>query len=107
MKPGRAIVASWALAVAWFVLAGALYSRLPDPVPTHWNLRGEADGFSPKPLGPFIIPLFLLVTCVVLPVLPRISPKDFGMPGPVYMPAAPTRTWWLSICAAANGPTSG
>jgi uncharacterized membrane protein len=79
MKPGRTIVASWALAVASFVLAGALYSRLPDPVPTHWNLAGEADGFSPKPLGPFIIPLFLLVTCVVLPVLPRISPKDFGM----------------------------
>jgi len=79
MKPGRAILASWALAVASFVLTVALYSRLPDPVPTHWNLRGEADGFSPKPLGPFTIPLLLLVSCVMLPVLPRISPKDFGM----------------------------
>src|SRR4051812_32389422 len=81
MKAGRAMVATWALVVASFVLAVASYSGMPDPVPTHWNLRGEADGFTPKPWGPFTMPLVLFGICGLLVVLPRLSPKGFGMEG--------------------------
>lgn len=35
-----------ALAVSAWV-----YPALPDVIPTHWNIKGEADGFGPKGLA--------------------------------------------------------
>jgi uncharacterized membrane protein len=40
-----------------FAVTAALYHRLPDPVPVHWDVTGTADGFAPKPWGPFLLPL--------------------------------------------------
>jgi len=79
MKPAPSTVASWTLVVAAFVVAAAFYGRLPDPVPTHWNWKGVADGFTPKPWGPFVLPLVILAMCASLSILPRISPKGFRM----------------------------
>jgi uncharacterized membrane protein len=31
-----------------FVITGAFYSKLPETIPTHWNIKGEADGFGPR-----------------------------------------------------------
>lgn len=51
-----------------------LYQRLPEQIPTHWNIRGEIDGwggkghlllFSALPLG-----LYLLMT-----IIPSIDPR--------------------------------
>ena len=53
---------SIALILAGFGLAGYLYPSLPDPVPTHFNLAGDADGFTPKPWGVFLLPLTMLGT---------------------------------------------
>jgi uncharacterized membrane protein len=66
-----------ALIVASFALTAALYSRLPAMVPTHWNARGQADGFTAKPLGAFLMPMVMLGTYLVLSVIPRISPRGF------------------------------
>ena len=42
-------------------LAGAvLWDRLPDSMPTHWNIAGEVDGWSSKPFAVFGMPLILL-----------------------------------------------
>lgn len=50
------------------------YSSLPDVVPTHWNIRGEVDGWGPKGTMFFLsaLPLgiYLLMT-----ILPAIDPK--------------------------------
>jgi uncharacterized membrane protein len=59
--------------VAWF------WSRLPDPYPTHWNWRGEADGFTPMPWGALLLPFVQIVMWVVLTVAPWLSPKKFGI----------------------------
>ena len=67
------------LAAAAFAVAVALYAQLPDPVPTHWNWRGVADGFTPKPWGAFILPLATLGTYLLLVAVPRISPRGFQM----------------------------
>ena len=43
------------------VLAGLiLWNRLPDPVPTHFNVYNEADGWSSKPFAVFVLPLVVL-----------------------------------------------
>ena len=37
-----------------------LWSALPDVLPTHWGMDGEADGSSSKGFAIFFLPLFLL-----------------------------------------------
>jgi uncharacterized membrane protein len=60
------------------VVAGAvLYPRLPDPVPTHFGLRAEPDGYTAKPLGVFLTPIAILALGLFFAALPRISPKQY------------------------------
>ena len=43
------------------ILAGViLWDQLPDPMPTHWNVAGEVDGWSSKPFAVFCLPLIML-----------------------------------------------
>jgi uncharacterized membrane protein len=69
MKVRTVDVFSIALVVLSILLPAVVYQRLPDPVPVHWNAAGAADGFAPKPWGPFLLPMvvaamYLLLTCV-------------------------------------------
>lgn len=42
-------------------LAGViLWNRLPEKMPTHWNMAGEIDGWSSKPFAVFGLPLIML-----------------------------------------------
>ena len=43
-----------------FVVAAALYDRLPDPVPIHFDWHGRADGWMRKPMGALLGPLMML-----------------------------------------------
>lgn len=59
------------LVVGSFGLSAALYSRLPDAMPTHFDLAGHADGFVAKPLGPFLVPLLGLVVYAITAAVVR------------------------------------
>ena len=61
------IAAMWAFALA-------VYPRLPDRVPTHWNLRGEADGWG-GPGAAFLFPAIATGTVLLMMLLPRIDPR--------------------------------
>ncbi len=39
-----------------------LWDRLPDPIPTHWGISGEADGFSSRKWAVFLPPFLMLLT---------------------------------------------
>lgn len=60
------------LAAAFSVWA---YPRLPDVVTTHWNFKGEPDGYSPRLLAAGFFPLLIAVFPLVFRFLPRIDPK--------------------------------
>lgn len=62
-----------------FAVAAWYYPSLPDSVPTHWNAAGEADGWTPKPWGAYLIPVIALGSILVLLVLPVISPRGFRL----------------------------
>lgn len=81
MSARRADLVSGLLIALAFAFAAWLYKGLPNPVPTHWNLAQQANGFTPKPWGAFLLPLITLGTYAVLRVLPAISPKGFRMEG--------------------------
>jgi uncharacterized membrane protein len=46
-----------------FVLVGTvgvtslLYERLPDPMPSHFEVSGSADGWMPRPIAAWLLPL--------------------------------------------------
>jgi uncharacterized membrane protein len=79
MKATRAQISSLVLIFIAFAAAAALYSRLPEAMPTHWDASGIADGFTPKPWGPFVLPLAMLGTFALLSVLPLISPRGYDI----------------------------
>lgn len=58
-------------------IAAYLYPSLPEQIPTHWNLAGEVDDYTPKPWGVLILPLAAVFVFVVMKLIPVISPKGF------------------------------
>lgn len=39
------------------VATAAVYDRLPDPMPTHYDLHGAPNGWMPRPIGAFLLPI--------------------------------------------------
>ena len=65
-----------ALFIAVTLLVSALvYERLPERVASHWNARGEVDGYTSRFVGAFMLPLVALGIWGLLRVLPRIDPR--------------------------------
>ncbi|MCW1891688.1 MAG: SdpI family protein [Candidatus Uhrbacteria bacterium] len=64
-----------AIVAGMFLFSIAIYNKLPDMVPTHWGLSGEADAFSPKAFGAFFAPVLGLAIAILFPVLQRMDPK--------------------------------
>jgi uncharacterized membrane protein len=60
--------------------AAYVYPSLPNTIPTHFNLKGEADGFGGKDsifLGPSIMGVVGLFTFFLLSNIKQIDPKKF------------------------------
>jgi uncharacterized membrane protein len=51
------------------------YPHLPPRVPTHWNFRGEVDGYSSRFAATFVLPLVMLGLAALFQVLPKIDPR--------------------------------
>lgn len=58
-----------------FGASAAVYSDLPDRVPSHWNLSGEVDGWMSREWGAFIMPLVLVGLMAMFHLLPKIDPR--------------------------------
>ena len=66
------------LALGICALAAWYGPGLPDPVPSHWNARGEVDGWTAKPWGVWLVPLISSVVTIVLLALPAVIPAKFN-----------------------------
>ena len=64
------VVAATALAAAVWA-----YPHLPPRVATHWNIRGEADGYSGRLVAAFVFPMAILGLAALVQILPKIDPK--------------------------------
>lgn len=69
------IVAAVALGAAVWA-----YPHLPPRVATHWNFRGEPDGYSGRFVAAFVMPLAILGVAALTHVLPKIDPKRANYP---------------------------
>jgi uncharacterized membrane protein len=57
-----------------YLFSAAVYSQLPERVPTHWGTDGP-DRWSSRPVGAFLLPTIALGTWLLLRWLPSIDPR--------------------------------
>lgn len=61
--------------IAAFAVSAYFYPMLPDKIPTHWNFKGEINGYSNKLSGALIMPIINLFMYVMFLFLPVLDPK--------------------------------
>ena len=64
------VIAAAALAVGVWA-----WPRLAPRVPTHWNVRGVPDGYSPRLFAVLLVPVVIVVLNGMFRALPRIDPR--------------------------------
>ena len=64
----------WMIVLANAAFSAAMYSRLPDPTPTHWNIHGQVDGWGPRWLAASLFPAILAGVMLLLVLLPKLGP---------------------------------
>ena len=64
----------WLLVIANAVFSAAMYPRLPDPAPMHWNIRGQVDGWGPPWLAAALFPACMVFVLGLLAILPKLGP---------------------------------
>lgn len=70
---------SWVslIIILMLVTAGFFYFSplMPGKIASHWNMFGQADGYSSKALGLFLFPGISAILAVILLLIPRMDPK--------------------------------
>ena len=89
------------------IIAGLiLWDKLPDLVPSHWNVNGEVDGWVSKPVFVFVIPLLMVALNLLASVATAVDPKNANNSGKplilVYavIPAFAIALSTVTYCAA-------
>ena len=70
----------WIIALALIAVSFAapawLYPGLPDRIPTHWDIRGEVDGYGGK-WTLFLMPAIMVPFLALFYFMPALSPRHF------------------------------
>ena len=56
-----------------FLVSICLYPKMPDRMATHWNAKGEVDGYMSKTFGVFLMPIVITVITVLFMLIPKID----------------------------------
>ena len=62
-----------------------LWSRLPDPMPSHFSSAGEADGFTSKAFVVFALPAAMLLVHIVCAAATLMDPKRKNIDGKPFL----------------------
>jgi uncharacterized membrane protein len=63
------------IVVAAIVASASVYRRLPETIPTHWDVNGQVNGWSSRAFGAWITPVLLLGLWALVRILPAIDPR--------------------------------
>ncbi len=76
----RLELVQWLLVAAMFVTAAAVWTKVPERIPIHWNLRGEVDGYGSRFTGLLLLPCVALGMYLLLVFIPRFDPGRANYP---------------------------
>src|SRR5262245_33144428 len=65
----------WLLVGLAFGFSAAMYPRLPEQIPTHWDVHGQVNDYTSRAWGVWLLPTVLLAFAIILPRLPEIDPR--------------------------------
>ena len=68
------VIAIVALVILLFAVSAFFYPQLPDKLASHWNAAGQADGYSSKFWGLFLLPIISIAFTLLLVLIPKIDP---------------------------------
>ena len=66
--PASIIAGAWLFSIA-------VYSRLPERVPVHWGISGDADRYGSRIEGAFLMPAIMVTLFVVMQWFPSRDPR--------------------------------
>lgn len=82
----------WVLFAALVVLVIWAYPRLPDPMPSHWNVHGQVDDYMAKATATFLFLTLIAGIYVGMLFLPLIDPRREN-----YAKFAGAYTWFRRV----------
>ncbi|HVA87695.1 MAG TPA: SdpI family protein [Candidatus Saccharimonadales bacterium] len=77
MNVRRYVLISLGLVAGMLLVSAWAWPQLPPgaQIPIHWNINGRANGFAPRELGLFFVPLLALVLTGLFAIVPRVEPR--------------------------------
>ena len=80
MKMNKKLLLLTSIVILFPILWGVtIWSQLPNQIPIHFNLVGQANNFQSKPLAVFGLPLFLLLVHLFVIFVTARDPKNRTM----------------------------
>jgi len=74
MKFNRFYFVIFLLILITFFTSFLLYNKMPSYMASHWNEKGEVNGYSSKLFGLFFMPSMLLGLFILFLLIPKIDP---------------------------------
>lgn len=82
IKKRKSLILLSSLIILIPMVIGLLFwNQLPDPMPMHWNIRGEVDGYGSRGMAVFFLPLFLLGMHWFCILMTSLDPKNKDISG--------------------------
>lgn len=72
MKKGE--IAVLGIILTSFIIGICFYPQVPERMASHWNVKGEVDGYMSRFWGSFFMPLVLIGIALLFLTIPRIDP---------------------------------
>jgi len=72
MKKSKIIIIG--IIILSFILGIYLYPQMPEKMASHWNVKGEVDGYMSKFWGIFLMPIISVVLFLLFLIIPKIDP---------------------------------
>ena len=66
------------------VIGLILWDKLPDPMPVHWDVNGEADGYASKIQAVFLMPLMFVVFQWICVLGTNLDPKKYNINDKIF-----------------------
>ncbi len=70
----KSIIMSSIIILIAFIISIYVYPQMPDKIASHWDHKGQVDGYISKSWGLFLMPVLSLVILALFIFIPKIDP---------------------------------